>query len=69
MHKMSKEGLKELIRDISNEVSGVYTDVPDTGDKNADAVDMLAGNMVQIQRNCENILTETLYRLMEMGNL
>ena len=69
MGKMAKEELKELIRDVSKEVSEVYSEVPNTGNKNWDAVDLLAGHIVQIQRNCENILAETLYRLMEMGNL
>ncbi len=65
MQKMSKEELKQLVRDISDEVSEVYSEVPNTGDENVDAVTLLAGSIAQIQRNCMNILAETLYRLME----
>ena len=64
---MTKEELTELVNKVSDEVSGVYTDVSNTGNVNMDAVNMLARNMVQIQRNCMNILVETLYRLMEMA--
>ena len=64
---MTKEELTELVNKVSDEVSGVYTDVSNTGNVNMDAVNMLARNMVQIQRNCMNILVETLYRLMELG--
>jgi hypothetical protein len=66
---MTKEELTELVNKVSDEVSGVYTDVSNTGNVNMDAVNMLARNMVQIQRNCMNILVETLYRLMEMGKM
>ncbi len=69
MQKMTKEELRELVNRVSDEVSEVYSEVPNTGNKNWDAVDLLAGHIAQIQRNCENILAETLYRLMEMGNL
>ncbi len=69
MKKMTKEELKELVNKVSDEVSEVYSEVPDTGNADADAVDLLAGSIVQIQRNCEKILAETLYRLMEMGVL
>ena len=69
MQKMTKEELKELINKVSDEVSKVYSEESKTGDENVDAVNLLAGSIVQIQRNCENILAETLYRLMEMGNL
>ena len=66
---MTKEELTEFVNKVSGEVSGVYTDVSNTGNVNMDAVNMLARNMVQIQRNCMNILVETLYRLMEMGKM
>ena len=66
---MTKEELTELVNKVSDEVSGVYTDVSNTGNVNMDAVNMLARNMVQIQRNCMNILVETLYRLMDMGKM
>lgn len=69
MQKMTKEELRELIRDVSREVSEVYSEIPNTGNKNWDAVDLLAGHIAQIQRNCMSIMAETLYRLMEMGNL
>ncbi len=69
MQKMTKEELTEFVNKVSGEVSGVYTDVSNTGNVNMDAVNMLARNMVQIQRNCMNILVETLYRLMEMGKM
>ena len=66
---MSKEELKGLVRDISKEVSEIYLEVPNTGNKTWDAVDLLAGHIAQIQKNCMNILVETLYRLMEMGKI
>ena len=69
MKEITREELAELVNRVSAEVSEIYTDVQDTGDKNADAVDMLVGSMVQIQRNCEKIIAETLYQLMGMGNL
>ena len=69
MKEITREELAELVNRVSAEVSEIYTDVQDTGDKNADAVDMLAGNMAQIQRNCEKIIAETLYQLMGMGYL
>lgn len=69
MQKMTKEELKELVNKISDEVSEIYSEELNTEDENVDAVDLLAGSIVQIQRNCENILAETLYRLMETGNL
>ena len=69
MKKMSKEELKELVKKVSDEVSEVYSEVPNNGDKNIDAVELLAGHIVQIQRNCENIMAETLYRLIDMGVL
>ena len=69
MQKMTKEELTEFVNKVSGEVSGVYTDVSNTGNVNMDAVNMLARNMVQIQRNCMTILVETLYRLMEMGKM
>lgn len=69
MQKMTKEELKELVNKISDEVSEIYSEESKTGDENVDAVDLLAGSIAQIQRNCENILAETLYRLMETGNL
>lgn len=67
--KMTKEELKGLVRDISKEVSEIYSEVSNTGNKTWDAVDLLAGHIVQIQKNCMNILVETLYRLMEMGKI
>ena len=69
MQKMTKEELRELVNRVSDEMSEVYSEESKTGDENVDAVNLLAGSIVQIQRNCENILAETLYRLMEMGNL
>ena len=69
MKEITREELAELVNRVSAEVSEIYTDVQDTGDKNADAVDMLAGNMAQIQRKSEKIIAETLYQLMGMGNL
>ena len=71
MQKMSKEELKELVNKVSDEVSEVYSEVPNTGNKKrrCDAVDLLAGHIAQIQKNCMNILAETLYRLMEMGKI
>ena len=69
MQKMTKEELKELVNKVSDEVSEVYSEVPNTGDIHKDAVNMLAGNMAQIQKNCMNIMVEILYRLMETGNL
>ncbi len=69
MQKMTKEELKELVNKVSDEVSEVYSEVPNTGDENVDAVTLLAGSIAQIQKNCMNILVETLYRLMEMGKI
>ncbi len=69
MQKMAKEELKELINKVSDEVSEIYSEESKTGDKNVDAVNLLAGSVVQIQMNCMNILTETLYRLMEDGKI
>ena len=42
---MTKEELTELVNKVSDEVSGVYTDVSKTGNVNMDAVNMLARNM------------------------
>ena len=50
MKEITREELAELVNRVSAEVSEIYTDVQDTGDKNADAVDMLAGNMVISRR-------------------
>jgi len=61
---MSKEELKELVEKVSHEVSA-YPEFPDTGNKNADAACYLVDIIWQIQKNCMNILVETLYRLME----
>lgn len=69
MQKMTKEELKGLVNKISDEVSKVYLEVPNTGDENADVVTLLAGTIAQTQRNCMNILAETLYRLMEDGKI
>ena len=69
MQEMSKEELKELVNKVSDEVSEVYSEVPNTGDENVDAVTLLAGSIAQIQKNCMNILAETLYRLMEKGKI
>ncbi len=69
MQKMSKEELKELVNKVSDEVSEVYSEVPNTGDENVDVVTLLAGSIAQIQKNCMNILAETLYRLMEKGKI
>ncbi len=68
MQKMSKEELKELIQDVSREVSE-YPEMPNTGNKNADAACYLVDIIWQMKENCMNILVETLYRLMEMGKI
>ncbi len=68
MQKMTKEELRELVNRVSDEVSE-YPGKPDTGNKNDDTARYLVDTMWQIKRNYNNILTETLYRLMEMGKI
>lgn len=60
MKQYSKDELQRLVTTVSKKVSKTYIGNPNTGNSNMDAMEILAETMVQIQRNCENIIVEVL---------
>lgn len=64
MKNLTKEQLAELVNSISKEVSDTYELENSTGNGVYDTIQILAGSMTQIQKNCMNIIIETLYKIL-----
>ena len=64
MKNLTKEQLAELVNSISKEVSDTYELENSTGNGVDDTIQILAGSMTQIQKNCMNIIIETLYKIL-----
>lgn len=64
MKQYTKDQLTEIVNEISEKFSKSYELEQSSGDINKDAVDVLAGNISQIQKNCENIIIEVLNKIM-----
>lgn len=64
MKNYTKEELKNLVREISVNVSQEYTPSEPTGDQNTDVINIIVGSMIQIQKNCENIIVEVLDKIL-----
>ena len=64
MKNYTKEQLTELVIEASKRVSEVYMGDVDPENPTEDTIAFLAKSIVQIQRNCENIIVEVLYEIL-----
>lgn len=64
MKQYTREELETLVNNISKEVSTFNTDISLTGNDNEDAINFLTETIVQVQKNCENIIIETLNHIL-----
>lgn len=64
MKQLTKDELTELVHQISKEVTKPYIQNVSKENSIDDIIDVLAGNISQIQLNCENIIIEVLDKIL-----
>lgn len=64
MKNLTKQEITDLVISTSNEVFEVYYNDTPTSNKNINTENLITEVMIQMQRNCENIIIEILDKIL-----